>query len=138
MATFRNKKKLAALKRENCDEHARSNMAQKSNVPRLHEDYITQVPEEKDGRVTKTLSQELSRTENRILGKLELLDNLLMNPLIQGHTGTARETSRNALVSNQGTNEDDSQSVPHPEAGIFHSQTPQNSGPEVGHDSNNY
>ena len=33
---------------------------------------------------------------------------------------------------NQGTNEDDSQSDPHPEAGLFLSQTTQNSGPEVG------
>ena len=37
-------------------------------------------------------------------------------------------------MENQGTNEDDSQSDPHPEAGIFRSQTTQNSGPEVGHD----
>ena len=37
-------------------------------------------------------------------------------------------------MENQETNEDDSQSEPHPEAGIFRSQTTQNSGPEVGHD----
>ena len=56
-----------------------------------------------------------------------------MNPLIQGHSGTAPETSRNAFGTNQGTDEDDSQSDPHPEAGIFRSQTTQNSGPEVDH-----
>ena len=33
---------------------------------------------------------------------------------------------------NQGTNEDDSESDPHPEAGVFRSQTTQNFGPEVG------
>ena len=48
-----------------------------------------------------------------------------MNPLIQGHSGTAPETSWNAYGSNQETNEDDSQSDPHPEAGIFQSQTTQ-------------
>ena len=37
-------------------------------------------------------------------------------------------------MENQRTNEDDSHSDPHPEAGIFRSQTTQNSGPEVGHD----
>ena len=58
-----------------------------------------------------------------------------MNPLIHGHSGTARETSRNAFGSNQGTNEDDSQSDPHPEAGNFQSQTTHNSGPEDGHDT---
>ena len=45
MAT-QNKKKLAALKRENCAEHSRSNLAQNSNVSRLQEDYKTQVAEE--------------------------------------------------------------------------------------------
>ena len=56
--------------------------------------------------------------------------------LIQGHSGTAQETSRNAFSTSQLTNEGDSQSDPHPEAGIFHNQTTQNSGPEDGHDNN--
>ena len=119
MATLRNKKKLAALNKENCGEHPRSNLAQNSNVPRSQEDYITQVSEEIEGRVTKKLSQELSTTENCILGALARLDDFLMNPLIQGHSGTAPETSRNVFNTNQGTNEDDFQSDPHPEAGIF-------------------
>ena len=109
-------------------------MAQNSNVPRSQEDYITEVFEEIEGRVTKKLSQEFSRMENRILGALARLDDFLMNPLIQGHSGTAPETSRNAFGTNQGTNEDNSQSDLHPEAGIFRSQTTRNSGPEVGHD----
>ena len=133
MATLRNKKKLAALNKENCEEHPRSNLAQNSNVPRSQEDYITQVSEEIESRVTKKLSQEFSRTENRILGALSRLDDFLMNPLIQGHSGTAPETSRNAFITNQGTNEEDSQIDPHPEAGIFDSQTTRNSGPEKGH-----
>ena len=40
----------------------------------------------------------------------------------------------NAFSTSQGTNEDDSQSDPHPEAGIFNNQTTQNFGPEGGHD----
>ena len=75
------------------------------------------------------------RTENRILGALARLDDFLKNPLIQGHSGTAPETFRNTFSTGQGTNEDDSQSDPHPEAGIFHNQTTQNSGPEEGHDN---
>ena len=47
---------------------------------------------------------------------------------------TASETSRNANGTNQGTNEDDSQSDLHPEAGILQSQTTHNCGPEDGHD----
>ena len=120
MAT-RNKRKLAALNKENCEEHFRSNLAQNSTAPRSHEDYITQVSEEIEGRVTKKLSQEFSRTENRILGALARLDNFLMNPLLQRHSGTTPETSRNVFSVNQGTNEDNSQNDPHPEAGLLHS-----------------
>ena len=117
--TTRNKRKLAALNKENCEEHPRSNLVQNSNVPRSQEDYITQVSEEIEGRVTKKLSQRFSRTENRILGALARLDDFLMNPLLQGHSGTTPETSRKMFSINQGTNEDDSQSNPHPEAGLL-------------------
>ena len=118
MAT-RSKRKVAALNKENCEEHPRSNLASNSSVPRSQEDYITQVSEEIEGRVTKKLSQEFSRTENRILGALARLDDFLMNPLLQGHSGTTPETSRNVFSINQGANEDDSQSDPHPEAGLL-------------------
>ena len=67
MAT-RNKRKLAALNKENCEEYPRSNLAHNSKAPRSQEDYITQISEDIEGRVTKKLSQEFSRTENRILG----------------------------------------------------------------------
>ena len=70
MATLRNKKKLATLNKENCEEDPRSDLAQKSNVPRSQENYITHVSEEIEGKVTKKMSQEFTRTENRILGAL--------------------------------------------------------------------
>ena len=73
MATVRNKRKLAALNKENYEEHPRPNLALNSNVPRSQEDYITQVSLEIEGRHTKKLSQEFSRTENRILGALARL-----------------------------------------------------------------
>ena len=133
MAT-QNKRKLAASNKENCEEHPRSNLAQNSNVPRSQEDYMTQVSEEIEGRVTKKLSQKFSSTENRTLGALARPNDFLMNPLIQGHSGIAPETSRKAFSTNQRTNEDDSQSDPHPEAGIFGNQTMRNSGAEEGHD----
>ena len=104
------------------------------SVPRIDEEYITQVSEEIEGSVTEKLSQEFSRTESRILGALFKLDEFLLNPQIRTHSGTVPGTFRNTNVENQRTNEDDSQSDPHPEAGIFRSQTTQNSGPEVGHD----
>ena len=51
-----------------------------------------------------------------------------MNPLIQGKSGTTSVMSRNAFSTSQGTNEDDSQSDPQPEAGVFGNQTMRNSG----------
>ena len=132
--TTRNKRKLAALNKENCEEHPRSNLAQNSSAPRPQEDYITQVSEEIEGRVTKRLSKEFNRTENRILGALARLDDFLMNPLLPGGSGTTPEPTRNASGINQGTNEDDSQNDFHPEASLFHGQREQNSGTERDYD----
>ena len=132
--TTRNKRKVAALNRENCEENPKSNMAQNSRAPRLQEDYITQVSEEIEGRVTKRLSKEFSRTENRSLGALARLDDFLMNPLLPGHSGTTPEPTRNTSHNNQGTNEDCSQNDPHPEAGPFHGQTTRNVSLEDDHD----
>ena len=111
-------------------------MAQNSGAPRSQEDYITQVSEEIEGRVTKRLSKEFSRTENRILGALARLDDFLMNPLLPGHSGTAPEPTRNTTRNNQGTNEDGSQTDPHPEASLFDGQREQNSG--TGNDYDSY
>ena len=134
VATLRNNKKLAALNKEYSEEHPRNNMAQNSNVPRSQEDYTSHISEEIEGRVTKKLSHEFSRTGNRILGAIARVDDFLMNPLLQGHSGTTPETSRNALTTSQGTNEDNSQKDIHPKAGIFRNQMTQNSGPEDSHD----
>ena len=131
--TTGNRRKLAALNKENCEEHPRSNMAQNSSARRSQEDYITQVSEEIERRITKKLSKEFSRTENRILGALARLDDFLMNPILPGRSGTTPEPSRNALNTSQGTNEDDSQKDPRPEAGLFHAQITQNSGREDTH-----
>ena len=109
-------------------------MAKNSGAPRSQEDYITQVSEEIEGRVTKRLSEEFSRTENRILGALARLDDFLMNPLLPGHSGTTPEPTRNKSHNNQRTNEDGSQNDPHPEAGPFHGQTTRNVSLEEDHD----
>ena len=130
MATLRNKRKLAAVTRETQEEYSRNGQSRNTSVPRINEEYITKVSEQIEGRVTKKLSQEFSRTESRILGALSKLDEFLSNQQIQMHSKTVPGTFRNTNVENQGTNEDDSQSDPHPEAGIFCGQTTQKSGPK--------
>ena len=132
MTTLRNKRKLAAVTRETQEEHPRNGQSRNTSVPRINEEYTTQFSEEIEGRVSKKLSQEFSRTESRILGALSKLDEFLLNQQIRTHSGTVPETFPKTNVDNHGTNEDDSQSDPHPEAGLFRSQTTQNSGPEVG------
>ena len=138
MATLRNKRKLAAVTRETQEEHPRNCQSRNTSVSRINEEYITQISEEIEGRVTKKLSQEFSRTESRILGALSKLDEFLSNQQIQTHSRTVPWPFRNTNVENQGSNEDDSQSDPHPEAGIFCGQTTQNSGPKECRDSYRY
>ena len=127
MATLRNKRKLAAVTRETQEEHPRNGQSRNTSVPRINQEYITQVSEEIESRVTKKLFQEFSRAESRILGALSKLDEFLLNPQITTLSETVPGTFRNTNVENQGTNEDDSQSDPHPEASIFCGQTTQNS-----------
>ena len=134
MATLRNKRKLAAVTREAQEENPRNGQSRNTSVPRVNEEYITKVSEQIECRVTKILSQEFSRTKSRILGALSKLDEFLLNQQIWTHSGTVPATFRNTNVENQRTNEDDSQSDPHTEAGIFCSQITQNSGPEVAGD----
>ena len=135
MATLRNKRKLAAVTRETQEEYPRNGQSRNTSVPRINEEYITQLSEEIEGRVSKKLSQQFSRTESRILGALSKLDEFLLNQQIRTHSEIVPGTFRNTNVGNQGTNEDDSQSDPHPEAGIFRGQTTQNFGPKDCRDS---
>ena len=130
MATLRNKRKLADVTRELQEENPRNGQSRNTSVPRINEEYFTQVSEEIEGRVSKKLSQEFSRTESRILGALSKLDKFHSNQQIHTHFETVPGTFRNTNVQNQETNEDDSQSDPHPEAGIFRGQTTQNLGPK--------
>ena len=87
MATLRIKRKLAAMAGET-QEYPRSKQSHNSAAPGITEDYIAQISEEIDGRVTKKLSQEFSRTESCILGALSKLDEFLSNPQIRTFSGT--------------------------------------------------
>ena len=63
MATLRNKRKLAANNGDIQEEHPRKNQVRLTTVPRIEEDYLTPRLQELEGRVTKKLSEEFSRTE---------------------------------------------------------------------------
>ena len=100
MATLRNKRKLAALSRETA-ENTRNNQSQNTLDPGIAQEYIYQVSEEIEGRVTKKLSKEFSRTESRILGALSKLDDFLLNPQVLTCSVAVPGTSRNSGSENQ-------------------------------------
>ena len=68
MATLRNRRKLAAIKRENYEEHPKKSQERETNVATIGEDDNTKVSKEIEVRVTKKLSHEFSRLESHIFG----------------------------------------------------------------------
>ena len=130
MATLRNKRKLAAVSRET-PEGSRSSRAQNVLDPELTEDYISQVSEEIEGRVTKKLSKEFSKTESRILGALSRLDELLLNPQVRTCSVAVPGTSRNNNSENWETTGDHPSDGPYPEVGYFSHHSGQLESPET-------
>ena len=114
MATLRKKRKLAAVSRETL-EGTRNPRAQNTLDPELAQDYISQVSEEIEGRVTKKLSKEFSRAESRILGALSKLHKFLLNPQVRTCSVAVSVTSRNSVSGNWEPNGDRSLNDPCPE-----------------------
>ena len=130
MATLRNKKKLAAVSIET-PEGSRSSRRQTVLDPELTQDYISQVSEEIEGRVTKKLSKEFSKTESRILGALSKLDEFLLDPQIRTCSVAIEGTSRNANSENRETHGGRSSDDPYPEQGYFPHHSGQLNSPET-------
>ena len=103
MAILRNKRKLAAVSKET-PEGSRSSRGQNVLDPEWTQDYISQVSEEIEGRVTKKLSKEFSKTESRILGALSKLDEFLLNPQVRTCSVAVPGTSRNSNSENRENN----------------------------------
>ena len=82
------------------------------------QDYISQVSEEIEGRVTKKLSKEFSRTESRVLGALSKLDEFLLNPQVRTCSVAVPGTSRNSNSENREPTGDRSLTDPYPEVGF--------------------
>ena len=117
MATLRIKRNIGAVSRET-PESSRSSRGRNVLDPELTQDYISQVSEEIEGRVTKKLSKEFNKTEYRILGALSKLDEFLLNPQVRT-CSVVQGASRNAHSENRETHGDRSSNDPYPEGGIF-------------------
>ena len=120
MATLRNKRKLAAVSIET-PEGSRSNRGQIVRDPELTQDYISQVSEEIEGRVTKKLSKEFSKTESRIFGALSKLDEFFLNPQVRTCSVAVQGTSgKETLIQKTGKLMGTApQTIPIPKWGIF-------------------
>ena len=129
MATLRNKRKLAAVSRET-PEGNRGSRGRNILDPELTQDYISQVSEEIEGRVTKKLSKEFNKTESRILGALSKLDEFLLNPQVRA-CSVIQEASRNANAENREIHGDRSSNDPYPEGGCFPHHSGQLNSPEA-------
>ena len=82
----------------------------------MAQEYISQVSEEIEGRVTLKLSKEFSRTESRVLGALTKLDKFRLNPQVRTCSVAVPGTSRNNDSENREPRGDRSQGDPCPEA----------------------
>ena len=130
MATLGNKRKLTAVSRE-IPEGTRSSGAQNVLDPELTQDYISQVSEEIEGRVTKKLSKEFSKTESRILGALSKFDEFLLNPQVRTCSVAVPGTSRNNNSENRETTGDRSSGDPYTDVGYFSHHSGRFNSPEA-------
>ena len=130
MATLRNKRKLAAVSRET-PEGSRGSTGQNVLDPELTQDYISQVSEEIEGRITKKLSKEFSKTESRILGALSKLDEFPLNPQVLTCSVAVPGTSGNSNTENRETHGDRSSNDLYPELGYFPHHSGQLKSPEA-------
>ena len=117
MAALRNKRKLAAVSRET-PEGNRGSRGRNVLDPELTQDYISQVSEEIEGRVTKKLSKEFNKTESRILGALSKLDEFHLNPQVRT-CSVVQGASRSANSENREIHGDHSSNDPYPEGVLF-------------------
>ena len=100
MAALRNKRKLAAVLRET-PENTRNNQSQNTLDPVMAQEYISQVSEKIEGRVTKKLSKEFSRAKSRILGALSKLDEFFLKPQVRTCSVAVPGKSRNSNSENR-------------------------------------
>ena len=83
--------------------------------------------EEVEGRVTKTLSQEFSRTESQFLSAMSKSYKFRLNSQVRAQPGTFLETSRSSNLKNRKPKVDCSQYDPRPDVGTSINPSPQSS-----------
>ena len=109
----------------------RNSRAQNTLDPQLAQDYISQVSEVIEGRVTRKLSKEFSRTESHILGACSKLDEFFLNPQVRTCSVAVPGTSRNSKSEKRERTGDRSLDDPCPEVGFPSHHSGNLNSPEV-------
>ena len=102
MATLRNRRKLAVVSRET-QEQSWNSQSHNTYVPGIKEQFITQDFEEIEGRVSQKLSQDLSRTDFRIVEAFSQLDESLLSPLVRTLSRTLSGNFCNLMLNTRTT-----------------------------------
>ena len=102
-----------------------SSPSQNTLDPGMAQEYISQVSEEIEGRVTKKLFKEFSRTGSRILGALSKLDEFRLKPQVRTCSVAVPGASRNNGSENREPTWDRSLGDPCPET-VFSACHPSN------------
>ena len=117
MGTLNNKGKIAGVSRET-PEKSRNSQSQNTLDPEMAQEYMSQVSEEIEGRVTKKLSKEFNRAESRTLGALSKLGEFLLSPQNWTYSVAVPGTTRKCDSGKREPNGDLSPNDPCPEARI--------------------
>ena len=97
----------------------------------MAQEYISQVSEVIEVRITKKLSEEFSGTESRILGALSKPDEFLVNPQVRTCSVVVPGTSRSSNSENREPTEDRSLGDPCPEVRLSSHHSGNLNSPEV-------
>ena len=79
MATLRNRRKVAALKRISQKNYHRERTSRDKTKSRLNLDYITRVLEQIEGSVATRISRDFNRTESRIFAAFPQKDEFFLH-----------------------------------------------------------
>ena len=106
---------MVTVNRENQEEHLRNGISRSRNVSGISEENTTLVFEVTEGKEAKKISQEFSKTENRILGVLSNLDEFILNSQVLLQSRNVPGTSKGIQRKYQEPDEDSSQNDLHPD-----------------------
>ena len=113
-ATLRIETKLAGIARDGQKGLCRNSQSKNPTVPRVNEEYITQVTEDREGRLTRIDLRSSVGLRPCFWVLFFIPDEFLQNPRLRLHSRTLPGTSRSMNSEKQEPTGDSSQNAPCP------------------------